>query len=493
MTDYYYDRDYVWSEDNSALFNLLINDSLTIGVGTQLRSLGMNSPIARMQSHATIRVYEDAHIEAKDTAFYAAGGDIAFQVSSASWITAEQGYALYINGLGNSIGIGPYSVIASGFFSGGSEGAAIFSGGFTTIDNWGEIGDASNGTGIKLRDPENAIVNHGVIAGGKSAIDINGDNNTIWNSGYIEGRSLFDAAIYIREADLGTNVINNTGAIVTGTDPAKYGLAIHTEGNSRDTFNNGSGDASTGYVGGYVRGNINLGDDSDTLTNSKLGRIVGDLVLGSEDDFLVGEDALMNLGTITGDIWFGNGNDRLDNQGPIIGNVYLGSGDDILVSDGLITGNVELGDGNDYFVNTGTVGGRISGGDGADKISGGYGNDTISGGAGSDFLSGGSGSDVFVFDADVGLSNVDTIADFDTLEDKIQLSSLIFKALQSGQLTPDAFCLGSRPQDLSDRIGCDVSTGTVWYDPDGAGVSKTVVFAKLSPGLALGAENFFVV
>jgi hypothetical protein len=38
-----------------------------------------------------------------------------------------------------------------------------------------------------------------------------------------------------------------------------------------------------------------------------------------------------------------------------------------------------------------------------------------------------------------------------------------------------------------------VGTDELSYDADGSGATKAVVFAKIAPGLALTAEDFFVV
>ncbi|MEX0284431.1 MAG: tandem-95 repeat protein [Paracoccaceae bacterium] len=61
----------------------------------------------------------------------------------------------------------------------------------------------------------------------------------------------------------------------------------------------------------------------------------------------------------------------------------------------------------------------IDGGAGNDRLEGESGNDTLLGGLGDDTLSGGSGADTFLFNLGDGL---DTITDFDALEDQIDLS-----------------------------------------------------------------------
>lgn len=78
----------------------------------------------------------------------------------------------------------------------------------------------------------------------------------------------------------------------------------------------------------------------------------------------------------------------------------------------------------------------ITGGGGADSLQGGIGNDTIVGGLGADSITGGTGNDMltggdavdtFVF-AGVGLNGVDTITDFVTTVDKIDVTTSIVTA-----------------------------------------------------------------
>ena len=82
----------------------------------------------------------------------------------------------------------------------------------------------------------------------------------------------------------------------------------------------------------------------------------------------------------------------------------------------------------------------IDGFDGNDRLSGDAGNDTLIGGAGRDKLTGGEGADVFVFDRS---SQVDTVVDFKSGEDKIDVR---------------AFHFGSQEQvmDLAEQAGRNV-------------------------------------
>ena len=70
----------------------------------------------------------------------------------------------------------------------------------------------------------------------------------------------------------------------------------------------------------------------------------------------------------------------------------------------------------------------LGGGAGADTISGGAGVDTITGGTGADTVTGGAGNDIFAFaDADSGITvaTADTITDFTTTEDDIDLAGYL--------------------------------------------------------------------
>jgi Ca2+-binding RTX toxin-like protein len=124
----------------------------------------------------------------------------------------------------------------------------------------------------------------------------------------------------------------------------------------------------------------------------------------------------------------------------------------------------------------------ITGGDAQDKISGGSGNDILNGGKGNDTLQGGNGSDIFVFNtastpatgATPASTNVDTILDFVSGLDKIQLSKAVFTKLDNinggtgiGEISELDFKLGTAAGDGSDKILYNKTEGTLWYDPDG--------------------------
>ncbi|WP_343718340.1 calcium-binding protein, partial [Inquilinus sp.] len=141
------------------------------------------------------------------------------------------------------------------------------------------------------------------------------------------------------------------------------------------------------------------------------------------------------------------------------------------------------------------IGSRAADGTGNALDNGITGNDAanvLDGGLGADTLTGGSGADSFVFDSALGAGNVDRITDFVSGIDSLRLDPAVFTALPAGALSPDAFALGTAAQDADDRILYDAATGSLRYDPDGAGRNDAQLFATLAPGTALSASDFLI-
>jgi Ca2+-binding RTX toxin-like protein len=129
---------------------------------------------------------------------------------------------------------------------------------------------------------------------------------------------------------------------------------------------------------------------------------------------------------------------------------------------------------------------------GNDRIYGGSGNDRIDGGEGTDTLYGNAGLDRFIFDERLTSANTDTIRDFSVVSDAIWLNDSIFKNLDRGELDDSAFHNGARATDASDRIVYNKSQGTLAYDSDGEGGSAARIFAKVTAGLDLNSDDFWV-
>ena len=151
------------------------------------------------------------------------------------------------------------------------------------------------------------------------------------------------------------------------------------------------------------------------------------------------------------------------------------------------------GAGNDT-ANGGRGNDRLSGLGGNDRLDGGRDNDTLNGGAGNDTLTGGTGLDLFVFDA-FGSANADTITDFRTADDTIQLSAAVFTALSLGTQGAAVVSIGNGiASNANQRILFDTTSRVLSYDADGNGAGAAVQVATLT-GLTgtLTAADFAVI
>lgn len=138
------------------------------------------------------------------------------------------------------------------------------------------------------------------------------------------------------------------------------------------------------------------------------------------------------------------------------------------------------GDGNDN-VRGGIGDDVISGGYGNDVLFGDAGNDQLRGDAGNDTLTGGTGADEFWFRFALNsTSNVDTITDFQSGQDKICLSTQLFHSL-NGQISENNFLINQNGQatDADDRLIFNTNNKTLYYDGDGVGGAASIAFVTL--------------
>ena len=150
-----------------------------------------------------------------------------------------------------------------------------------------------------------------------------------------------------------------------------------------------------------------------------------DTLIGSDgNDFL---DGGAGADTLIG----GDGNDTyyVDNAGDVVtesSNDTLGGVDTVFS-----TVNFTLGFGLENLTLTGTGNINGTGNDNNNVITGNSANNILNGGAGDDTLIGGSGADVFVFNK--RSEGLDIIKDFQTTQDKIQVSKSGFGATSLSQ------------------------------------------------------------
>jgi Ca2+-binding RTX toxin-like protein len=136
---------------------------------------------------------------------------------------------------------------------------------------------------------------------------------------------------------------------------------------------------------------------------------------------------------------------------------------------------------------------NLTGNNLANEIYGNNGTNTINGGAGSDFLMGFGGVDIFAFTTALGATNVDQIIDFSVADDTIALDDAVFTGLATGVLAAGAFVNGSAAADADDRVLYNSVTGQILFDADGNGAGVAVLFATVSAGTVLTANDFTVI
>ena len=286
-----------------------------------------------------------------------------------------------------------------------------------------------------------------------------------------------NAPIALTGNALSNEIIGNAGDnVIHGLDGDDR---LYGDGGN-DWISGGSGQDA--LYGGMGNDHLDGGSDNDIL----YGDVGNDILSGSTgDDILYGGTGHDTLsGSDGNDRLYGDaGNDRLDG----------GAGHDRLY--GGVGKNRLLGqDGNDTLYG-GMHADTLQGGNGNDRLYGDAGNDALDGGAGKDTLSGGAGRDNFIFRTKLNAkTNVNTITDFNVKDDTIRLENSIFKKLgKAGKLKPDFFTIGSKAQDGNDYLIYNKKNGYLFYDADGSGSRKAVLFVKLKPGLALTDKDFYII
>ncbi len=132
------------------------------------------------------------------------------------------------------------------------------------------------------------------------------------------------------------------------------------------------------------------------------------------------------------------------------------------------------------------------------QISGNNGNNVLYGGKfGRDTLTGLGGADTFHF-AEFGVNNADVIADFSSAQgDKISLDAGAFFAtngaagfgttIEGAEFQSGTIATGNQATILYDQ-----ATGRLFFDADGAGAGAAQLFATVTPGTALTANDFVI-
>ncbi|WP_442581602.1 hypothetical protein ACSBOB_06315 [Mesorhizobium sp. ASY16-5R] len=131
------------------------------------------------------------------------------------------------------------------------------------------------------------------------------------------------------------------------------------------------------------------------------------------------------------------------------------------------------------------------------RVAGGAGTNIIDGKGGLDTLLGGAGKDYFTFTTALdAVTNVDTIGDFNVVDDTIRLENAVFTALTAtGALASGFFRANATgtAQDANDYIVYETDTGKLFYDADGNGAGAAIRFATLTGLPVLTAADFLVI
>jgi len=263
--------------------------------------------------------------------------------------------------------------------------------------------------------------------------------------------------------------------------------------------------------------------DGNSAANNLNGLGGDDVIKGwSGNDTIFGGLGNDNLGGGDGDDWIdgGDGNDTLkgnvgnDTLQGGLGNDILGggdgndwidggagddlftfnqSGDDVMIG-GVGTDTVDYSNSTDgVTVNLATTAAQLisvfSGTDtlsGIENVIGSAYNDRLAGNNQANVLTGAGGVDHFVFKTALSGSNADTITDFLSGNDVIELSAAIFNAF-AGQV--------GNTVGLGVNLSYDAGLGVVSYDADGAGAGNPValvVLGELSHPASLG-NDFLII
>ncbi len=227
---------------------------------------------------------------------------------------------------------------------------------------------------------------------------------------------------------------------------------------------------------------MNGGAGNDTYTVNDLGDVV------SEDDGSGGDAGGFDAVFSSVDVTLASGIENLSLTGAAAIN---GTGNGL---DNRLLGNnaanlLNGGDGADQLVGNGGNDTLIGGG-GADNLNGGAGMDRLTGGLARDILTGGADADTFVFEA---LPDTrDTITDFQTGLDRIEIASAAF----GGGLTAG----GSVTLVVNGALAAGVAgftysstSGALAWDADGQGGTAAVAVAVLTTKPLLTASDFLLV
>ena len=331
----------------------------------------------------------------------------SFQIKQdgSTWIVKE-GVTVDVAGgyaLDNALGADNVEYIIEGAL--GGDNSSMWRG----MNEWGkntrievtETGLITGGTGVMAMGDNLKVFNDGVITGDSTALDIDGRNYFIRNSGLITASDINDKAILINSSFANGKIINEQDGIIDGVVEAVSGGAV--------TFiNKGTiADVPTAAIDVYLSAN------DDHFVNR--GTLNGTAFLGAGNDV-----ADLRNGTATGIVSGSQGNDTyIVNKDDGQAFEYADQGIDTLKTS--VNFDARMGNGEiENFKAIGKTGITIIANEYDNMITGNRGKNFLDGQAGDDTLRGGKSADIFNFGTG---KDSDRIMDFEDGKDVINVAS----------------------------------------------------------------------
>ncbi|RLJ67583.1 beta strand repeat-containing protein [Sulfurisoma sediminicola] len=331
-----------------------------------------------------------------------------------------------------------------------------------------------------------------VAAGGTDIVYLKGNNASYALENEVENLTVQNTAVTTVNGNALGNIIDSSGGSTAAqTIDGMAGNDTITGSSGGDIIYGGTG-ADTMY-GGNGGDNYWVGNAGDVVIDT--GTVGTDVVhiysnSGASHDT---ESTALRAFSLASN---GMGVDTLDVVSTVAGAQYWFEGNELLNTisfDNSVGSSVFMqgGGGNDtlLIVNSLTGSSKLDGGAGDDALTGGGSADILIGGMGNDTLTGNGGADVFVFDSPATISGSDTINDFVSGTDVLQLTS--WAPVDVGNLRiGGGFTTAA---DGNDFLIYDSTTGNLYYDADGSGGAFTAVqFATLTGAPTLAYTDFAI-
>jgi Ca2+-binding RTX toxin-like protein len=461
-------HDYVTYENaaGSVTVNLL--------AGTASDGLGGTDTIANVESAIGGQFADTLTLSnVSGKAYGRAGADLLTGGTGNDELNGGSGNDTINGGLGNDTA--NYFDDAADAAGAGFQGVYVDLQAGTATDNWGNTDTLigiENATGSSLTDTLYGSSGANILTGGAGSDWVYGRDGDDWLIGgsgndYLDGGNGLDLISY-EDSTGAANVNLLTGTAsdgmggtdtlvgIEGVQAGRFGDAVQLGNGGHFGAGRAGDDTITGGTGADV---LNGGSGNDTLNGAGGNDLVTYIDDGSDTAGWGFQGATVNLATGTATDNWGN-------------------------TDTLISIENALGS---------NMADTLKGNSVSNMLNGLGGNDRIDGKGGADTLFGGAGADAFVFSTALGGGNVDTLADFASGTDSIELSQSVFSALGTGTLSTTAFVQGVAATTANQHVIYNSSTGVVSYDADGNGSGAAVAFAVVQPGSAMSASDFRIV